>query len=140
MINHMSKYSAYLRAGLDPWTARQLTRRFLGECDFFFEGLALGVCPREVKKIGKESWETAYRRAVNGEIKRRERDRLHNQSQALARGEVLPHEEMYPSASFPYMPQYMRRVLSHVHDPEKKVPDKISVSQETKAAFHELVK
>lgn len=122
MIDHLSVYSGFLRGGLDSWTALQLTRKKLGVCEFFEEGLKLGVCPRNTPPLPhtqgrkRDTWVAAFTRAVKGAQALKARDRLNNQSQKLAQGEALRHTEAFPSGVPPYMPAYMRRVLSHVHD------------------------
>lgn len=122
MIDHLSVYSGFLRGGLDSWTALQLTRKKLGVCEFFEEGLKLGVCPRNTPPLPhkqgrkRDTWVAAYTRAVKGAQALKARDRLNNQSQKLAEGETLQHTEAFPSGVPPYMPAYMRHVLSHVHD------------------------
>ena len=122
MERHLSVYSAFLRGGLDRWTALQLTRKKCGECEFFEEGLKLGVCPRNtpplpwVKGLKRDTWVAAFTRAVKGAQATKGRDRRNNQSVELGNGKLLPHVEAFPSGVPPYMPVYMRRVLSHVHD------------------------
>ena len=134
MIEHLSRFGCFFRAGLSVREAGDLTLEWCGENDLFFEGLCLGVNPCKLNRIGSEPWEKSYRRAIAGARASRDRDRLHNQSVKLAKGELCPHEERFPSCSDPYMPIYMRRVLSHIHEDDNKPnPDKRHVD-EKKAA------
>lgn len=118
MIEFLSLYAKYLREGLGEWDALQLTRKKLGVNEFFELGLKLGVCPRKTPPLPykgsgpRDTWEKAFTRAVKGAEAVKARDRVHNQ---LVQGPV-PHVEPFPSSTPVYMPVYMRRVLSRIHD------------------------
>lgn len=118
MEAHLSRYCQLIRDGLGEFDALKLTREKLGVCETFELGLKLGVDPQQTPPLpykGKgirDSWVKAYTRAVKGAEARKARDRVNNQ---ILTGPI-PHVEPFPSGIPPYMPGYMRRVLSHVHD------------------------
>lgn len=122
MEKHLSRYCELIRDGLGEFDALKLTREKLGVCETFELGLKLGIDPQQTPPLPykgrgvRDTWVKAYTRAVKGAEARKARDRVHNQSQKLAEGETLQHTEAFPSGIPPYMPGYMRRVLSHVHD------------------------
>lgn len=118
MEQFLSVYCSYLRKGVGEFDALKLTREKLGVNEFFEMGLKLGVCPTKTPPLpykgrgARDTWVKAFTRAVKGAEARKARDRVHNQ---ILAGPV-PHVEPFPSGTPPYMPGYMRMVLSHVHD------------------------
>lgn len=131
MKTQLSIFGAHFRAGLSIEESLNLTRDQLGDVRDLEYVLSVGVNPCGVTKYKDRSWVECVNLAVNAELKKRERDRIHNRAVAVGKERVVDGVEMRAEYIEPWKvngdPATIGRIrakLEHVHDIEVKIDKK----------------
>ena len=127
MKTQLSIFGNYFRAGLTIEESFNLTRDHLGDVRDLEYVLSMGVNPCGVTKYKGRTWVECVNLAVNAEIKKRERDRVHNRAVAVGKEKVVEGVEMRAEYIEPWKVNgtpatigRIRAALEHVHDKEVK--------------------